>query len=203
MQLLHALCITLQHECQARPTRARHEQHKWDVSGTSATQTTQVKIFDFDKDTSENIFSHPYISYMTNEILRGEEEQFHSKNYLLQMPCSHANMLLKSATQKLNFIMAKAIPKRYALDWSCKLLTFWIFSESNTRVKIFHSWEMEIKESTIVEITGRNYKHMKTAVNLTIQFFESRYQKKYLIKVWSFLTHPPKNDRPVYFWEIE
>ena len=55
-------------------TSARHDQHERD---TSATQTTQVKIFDFDKDTSENIFSHPYISYMTNEILRGEEEQFH------------------------------------------------------------------------------------------------------------------------------
>ena len=34
---------------------------------------------DFDNDTSENIFSHPYISYMTNERLQ-KEEQFHSKN---------------------------------------------------------------------------------------------------------------------------
>ena len=57
-----------------RTTQVRRERHECD---TSATQTTQVKIFDFDKDTSENIFSHPYVSYMTNEILRGEEEQFH------------------------------------------------------------------------------------------------------------------------------
>ena len=59
---------------------------------------------------SENIFSHPYISYMASEIVQGEE-QFHSKNYLLEMPCSHAKMHLKSAPQKLNFAMEKAISK--------------------------------------------------------------------------------------------
>ena len=67
-----------------------------------------MKSFDFDNDTSENIFSHPYISYMANERLQ-REEQFHSKNYLLEMPRSHAEMRFKSAPQKLNFVMAKAI----------------------------------------------------------------------------------------------
>ena len=33
-----------------------------------------MRNFDFDKDTSENIFSHSYISYMANEILQGEEQ---------------------------------------------------------------------------------------------------------------------------------
>ena len=47
---------------------------------------------------------------MANETVQGEE-QFHSKNYLLEMPCSHAKMHLKSAPQKLNFAMAKAISK--------------------------------------------------------------------------------------------
>ena len=42
---------------------------------------------------------------MANENLQGEE-QFHFKNYLLEMP------RLKSATQKVNFVMAKALPKR-------------------------------------------------------------------------------------------
>ena len=56
---------------------------------------------------------------MANERLQGEE-QFHSKNYLLEMPRSHAKMRLKSAPQKLNFLMAKAISKIYALDCSCK-----------------------------------------------------------------------------------
>ena len=48
-----------------------------------------------DNDTSENIFSHPSISYIVNEQLQGEA-QFHSKNYLLEMPRSPANMRLKS-----------------------------------------------------------------------------------------------------------
>ena len=52
--------------------------------------------------------SHPYISDMANKSLRGEE-QFHSKNYALETPRSHIKMRLKSAKQKLNFVMAKAI----------------------------------------------------------------------------------------------
>ena len=78
-----------------------------------------MRNFDFDNDTSENIFSHPDISYMKNERLQGEE-QFRSKNYLLEMPCSHAKMHLKSAPKKLNFVMAKAMSKNYTLDCSSK-----------------------------------------------------------------------------------
>ena len=42
---------------------------------TSAARTTaaRVKNFDFHNDTSENIFSHPYISHMANERLQGKE----------------------------------------------------------------------------------------------------------------------------------
>ena len=69
-----------------------------------------MKSFDFDNDMNENLFLHPYISYIANERLQGEE-QFHSKNYLLEKLCSHAKMRLKSAPQKLNIAMAKAIPK--------------------------------------------------------------------------------------------
>ena len=56
---------------------------------------------------------------MANERLQGGE-QFHSKNYLLEMPRSHAEMRLKSAPQKLNFVMTKAVSKSYILDCSCK-----------------------------------------------------------------------------------
>ena len=56
---------------------------------------TRVEIFDFDNDMSENIFSHPYISYMANKRLQGEE-QFYSKNYVLKKPRYHAKMRLKS-----------------------------------------------------------------------------------------------------------
>ena len=56
---------------------------------------------------------------MANERLQGEE-RIHSKNYLLEIPRSHARKHLKSAPQKLNFVMAKAISKSYTLDCSCK-----------------------------------------------------------------------------------
>ena len=49
-----------------------------------------MKNFNFDHDTSENTFLQPYIRYITNERLQGEEEQFHFKNYLLEMSRSHA-----------------------------------------------------------------------------------------------------------------
>ena len=51
-------------------TSARHEWHEFD---TNDTISTQVKNFDFGNDASENIFSHPYISYMANKRLQGEE----------------------------------------------------------------------------------------------------------------------------------
>ena len=69
-----------------------------------------MKNVDFDNDTGKNIFSHPYINYMASERLRGEE-QFHTKNCLLEMSRFHAKMSLKSAPQKLHFLMAKAISK--------------------------------------------------------------------------------------------
>ena len=45
---------------------------------------------------------------MVNDRLE-EEEKFHSKHYLLEIPGSHAKMCLKSTPQKLNFATAKAI----------------------------------------------------------------------------------------------
>ena len=106
----------MQHECDTSNTsmtRVRHGCYKNDMS------TTRVKNFDFANDTSKNIFSHPYIYYMASERLQGEE-QFHTKNYLLEMSRFHAKMRLKSAPQKLNFLMAKAISKSCTLDCSCK-----------------------------------------------------------------------------------
>ena len=91
-------------------TRTTRVLHEWDSSDTNATRVlhkphecytndtsaTRVKIFDFDNDKVENIFSQPYSSYTANERLQGEK-QFHSKNYLLEMPRPHAKMRLKSA----------------------------------------------------------------------------------------------------------
>ena len=44
------------------------------------------------------------------------------KNYLLEMPCSHAKMRFKRASQKLNFLMTKDISESYTLDCSCTLM---------------------------------------------------------------------------------
>ena len=58
---------------------------------------------------------------MAGERLQGEE-QFHSKNYILEIPRSHAKMRLKSLPQKLNFLMAKDVSKSYTLACSCTLM---------------------------------------------------------------------------------
>ena len=67
------------HECTKSEKRATRAQHECDTKDTS---TTRRENFDFDNETRENMFLHPYISYMGNERLQGEE-QFHSKNHLL------------------------------------------------------------------------------------------------------------------------
>ena len=67
---------------------------------------------------------------MTSKRLQGDE-QLHSKNYLLEMPRSHAKMRLKSAPQKLSFLMAKDISKSYTLDCSCTLMPHRIVTDSN------------------------------------------------------------------------
>ena len=77
----------------------------------------RVKNVGFDNDTSKNIFSHSYIYFMASERLQGEE-QFHPKNYFSEKPRFHVKMRLKSARQKPNFLMAKAILKSCTLDCS-------------------------------------------------------------------------------------
>ena len=109
----------MQNECdtsntsETRATRVRRKCY------TNDTSVARVKEFDFDNDMGKNIFLHSYIYYMASERLQGEE-QFHTKNYFLEMSRFHAKMRLKSAPQKLNFLMAKAISKSCTLDCSCK-----------------------------------------------------------------------------------
>ena len=66
---------------------------------TNETSATRVRNFDFDNDTSQNIFSDPSI-YIANEILQGEE-QFHSKKYLL-FPCQNAFEKCTTKTELCN-----------------------------------------------------------------------------------------------------
>ena len=70
----------------------------------------RVKDFDFNNDTSNNIFLHTYIHYVAYKRLIGQEK-FHSKNYLLEMPHSHAKMRLKSAPQKAELFNGKSYIK--------------------------------------------------------------------------------------------
>ena len=56
---------------------------------------------------------------MARERLQGGE-QFHSNIYLLEMSPFHTKMRLKSAPQKLNFLMEKAVSKSCTIDCSCK-----------------------------------------------------------------------------------
>ena len=110
------------HECDTSATQATrvwHERrdsdtsetiarHYWDTSDTSAarvqecdtndTSVTGVKNFDFENGTKGNTFSHPDISYVTNETLQGEED-FYFKNYLLEMCHCNCKMCLKNAPQ--------------------------------------------------------------------------------------------------------
>ena len=106
--------LILQHEYQTRATRMGHEWHTSDTSVTrrkkvgaiwatrvwhecytNDTSATRVKNFDIDVWT---FFSPPYIYYMASEWLPGEE-QFHSKNYLLEMPSSNAIAFEKCTTK--------------------------------------------------------------------------------------------------------
>ena len=63
----------VQHECDKSATRVTQAQHDCDKIAT------RLKIFDFDNDTSENIFPQHYINYIANERLQRVEE-LHSKN---------------------------------------------------------------------------------------------------------------------------
>ena len=98
------------HECNTNATLPTRVKQVRDTSDTSATQVwhecytndtseARVKNIDFDNDAGKNIFSHLYIFYMASERLQGEE-QFHSKNYLLEMSRFYAKMRLIKCTTK-------------------------------------------------------------------------------------------------------
>ena len=120
--MINTNATRMRHEYHTSNTSATLMLHKWHECDTSATRTTRVrhkwKILILITRQLKT-FSHTYISSVANERLQGEE-QLHSKNYLLDMHCSHAKMRLKSAPQKLNFVIWKAISKSYTLHCSCK-----------------------------------------------------------------------------------
>ena len=118
----------LQHECDTSNTSAtwvRHERHERDTSATrvlherhecdtNATWTARVrhewKILILIT-TLVKIYFHTLIFTI-----------WQVEKYLLEMPRSHDKMCLKSAPQKLTFLMAKAMSKRFTLDCTFKCL---------------------------------------------------------------------------------
>ena len=99
------------HDCNTSVTGVWYERRMCNTS-SARTKKVRLKNFDFHNNTSENMFLHPYVSYMVNERLQ-KKEQFHSKNYL-------SEMYFKSAPQRQNFAVANAISKSYPVDCSCK-----------------------------------------------------------------------------------
>ena len=110
--------------------------HEWDKSHTSETRpkwTTQVlneyytndtsaarvKNFDFDNDTTENIFFDTPVLAMYQ--IKDYDER---NNFILRTICkclvSMTKCVWKLHRKKLTFVMAKAISKSYTLDCSSK-----------------------------------------------------------------------------------
>ena len=82
------------HEYNTSATRVRHERHECYTNDTGA---TLVKNFDFDNKTSENIFSHPYNSYIAN----GEKQKSNFKE--------ESNFILRTSFWKCIVPMPKCV----------------------------------------------------------------------------------------------
>ena len=107
-------------------TIARHERHERHECNTNAIQTARVqdereefKNFDFDK---THVTTYFQISILTIWQMKHYKER---DNFILRITFSKClvpmpKLHLKSASQKLNFVMTKAISKSYPLDCSCK-----------------------------------------------------------------------------------
>ena len=108
-----------QHECNTSVTEMLHERHEraQHECYTSNAKEKQVKNVDFDNDTSKNIFSQTYIYYMASKRLLGEE-QFHSKDCLLEISSFHPKVRWNSFR---NFVYASNYVhwKSFAWKWDC------------------------------------------------------------------------------------
>ena len=111
----------MQHECNTSNASAMQVWHEYN---TSATQMTQVrhewKVLILITTLVETYF---HTLLFTIWQVKGCKDRnnfiLHSKKHFLEMSHFHAKMRLKSAPQKLEFVMVKAISKSYTLDCSC------------------------------------------------------------------------------------
>ena len=104
-----------QHKCNTSATRVLHERHECD---TSATRTTRVqhewKILILITTRVKTYFHTPIFTIWQVKDYK------QSNNLILRTKFWKCPVRLKSAPQKLNFLMAKAISKSYRQDCSCK-----------------------------------------------------------------------------------
>ena len=76
----------------------------------------------------------------------------------------------------------------------------WNYGPSNLLLRFINYFLDQLNNKhTNTHKRTNTHKYTNTAVNSKIQFLETRYQKKWLVKVWSFLARLPQNDGPVKF----
>ena len=84
--------------------------------------------------------------------------------------------------------------------WWIKYLGKGLWYLTKWGVVVNYRWNHEPSKLLLHFIEYRldqlNSKHTKIAVNSAIQYFEGCSQNKCLLKVWSFLVHPPQNGGP-------
>ena len=104
-----------QYECNTSNTSAAQVRHESDTNDTSA---TWVKNFDFQNETRENMFSHPTLAIWQMKDYKERNNIILKTTFWQCLIPTPKNV--QSAPQILNFVIAKAISKRYTLNCSCK-----------------------------------------------------------------------------------
>ena len=90
-----------QHQCNPSETQVQQE------CSTKGTSATSVKNFDFDNDTSKNIFSHLYINYMANK------DYNERNNFILRTTLGNASFPCQNAFEKCTIKTELFNGKRY------------------------------------------------------------------------------------------
>ena len=107
---------------------------------------------------------------------------FFGGSFFLKKNCWHLEVL------KFWWIKYLGKALSYLKKWGVRVNYCWNYGPSKL---LFHFIEYRLDQLIS--------KHTKIAVNSTIQYFEGCSRKKYLLKVWKFLVHPPQNAGPVKF----
>ena len=117
----------VRHECDTSDTNTTPVWHKWDTSATRMTQVRHEWKILILITTLVKTYFHTLI-FTIWHVKDCKEGNNFILGTLLEIPRFHVKMRLKSAPQKINFLMAKAISKRCTLDCSYKYPCTLLFS---------------------------------------------------------------------------